>query len=677
MTAQATYEIFIDWDNDGGLFAGNFEGTLDSWGPVGTLPPDPELSSAFAHLSSQSMQITWDAYTAASDSDTGVEFQFGSSSRGFDAGRFAGGSNDDIDPPGVVKSFANLIPGRAYDLSFWAYVPTGGEHVVMSVDSIATSEATSVNDEWQKISVSFTALGTSHLVTISPAGDTAGGEVTYIDEIMYTGPGENVTDRVLGLRTPLGIQYGRDTARSLSLVQPGTTSLEINNSSHDYSPDNPNSVIAGFLSSGKQVLIKATYEGSTHVLFSGYLNDYTITPGVADKSIQLSCLDALSKLDTDIFTDVFDVVRSGDAVNAILDAVGWPSDKRDIDPGGTVIQWFCIDTQSGLEALGDVLSSEGPPSIAYVDSGNNFVFRDRHHRLIRPASIFNQATFVDQGPEPQFSDPFTYDIGWTDVVNSVSVSIDQREVGEQINVFESTDTIVIAGGETRTISVAADDAFIEAIVPQAGVDFQVSIGSNPMVSLSRTSGKSVDVMMTGVTACTIVGLNLRAKPITAARTYSVNVQDQESVNGNGLKSWDGAMPWASINDAYAVAALILGQRSQRLPIVSITVNNGYPERLRQILSRDLSDRIHIVETETFTDHDFYVEQVQHNVNDIGANHAALFSAERIRTQVSPVFTFDDSSRGFDVGLFGVDGLDNPAEVFLLDVSALDSGLLAT
>lgn len=677
MTAQATFKVFIDWDNDGGLFAGNFEGSLDGWAGEGTLPPSTELSSAFSHLSRQSMLITWTAYAKADDSDTGVEFKFGESGRGFDGGRFAGGTDNDLIPPYVDRQLTGLIVGRNYDLSLWVYVPTGGEHVTFSVDGLGSSNASTVYDDWNKLELSFTATDTTLPVRIDPIGDTAGGEVTYVDEVMITGPGEDVTDRVLGLRTPLSIQYGRDQARSLSTVQPGSTSLELDNRSHDYSPDNPNSVIAGFLSSGKQVLIKATFEGNTHVMFSGYLDDYTITPAVGDRSVQFSCLDALSKLSPVISTPVYNSMRTGDAINAILDASGWDADKRDIDPGGTIIQWFCINQQAGLDALNDLLSSEGPPAIAYVDSGNNFVFRDRHHRLLRPASVFTQATFSDEGAEPLYSDPFTYDIGWKDIVNTVTVSIDQRTLAAETPVFSSTDTLSIAGGETRKISIVADNPFVDAVAPVAGTDYTLNIGTAPNISLSATSGQSIDILITGVTACTITGLSLRARPVTVAQTYQVNVADDESVAGNGVKTYDGEMPWASLNDAYAIASLILGQRSQRLPIISITVNNGYADRLEQILSRDISDRIHIVENETFTDHDHFIEQVQHEISDVGANQTVLFSTERVRTQVTPAFTFDDEARGFDVGLFALSGIDDPSTVFVLDVSALDTGLLGT
>jgi hypothetical protein len=36
-------------------------------------------------------------------------------------------------------------------------------------------------------------------------------------------------------------------------------------------------------------------------------------------------------------------IRTGDAVHRVLDAVGWPADLRDIDPGATVMPWWWLD----------------------------------------------------------------------------------------------------------------------------------------------------------------------------------------------------------------------------------------------------------------------------------------------------------------------------------------------
>lgn len=677
MTAKAAYEIWIDWDNDGGLFAGNFEGSLDGWQGSGTSEPPLNLSAAVAHLSGTSMQINWTAYTPSGTGDTGIEVKFGDSGRGFDLGRFGGGTSADVIAPVVTKGFPSLVIGRQYDFTAWVYVPaSGGEHVRIGVEGLAVSPVSSVTDKWQQLTCTFTAANTQHSLQITSAGNTDGTEITYVDEMMVIGPGENVSNRVLGLRTPLSISYGRDQARSLSTVQPGTVTMEIDNRSRDYSPDNPTSVMAGFLSSGKQVLIKATYEEISHVMFSGYLTEYKITPDKNVRSVQFGCQDILSKLNANISTPVYKVLRTGDGVHAILDAIGWPLDKRDVDPGATIMSYWFAEGSSGLEALNDIISSEGPPAIAYVDSANRFVFRDRHHRVLRPPSISSQVTFVGEGAEPQFSSPMTYDIGWSDIVNSIDVTVNQMTPGEVDAVFTSTDIINLASGESRTITIQSDSPFIEAIVPILGIDFTLQYGS-VNIALSRDSGQACDIIVTATSASVVSGMILRARPITATATYKVVSTDPGSITDNGIVSYDGSMPWANVNDATAVAAILLGQRAQRLPIITITVNNGNATRMEQILARDISDRAHVVEDETFTDHDFFIEKIEHSIEDVGANHTVTFSMERVRTQVTPVFTFDDSSKGFDVGQFGLSGFDDSNTVFVLDQSNLDMGLLGT
>lgn len=683
MAIKAAYSIYIDWDNDGGLFAGNFEGSFDGWSSVGTTPPQLDLVSDFAHVGAQSLRATWQEFVPGTVIDTGSEIKFGASGRGFDLGRFGGGSDADTALPLITKRFFGLAAGRRYTYSAWVRVPSsGGMQVYLDADGIAQSPMSSLADEWEQLSVDFTALDSFHQLLVYPISDPAGGEVTYIDEIMLIGPGEDVSARVLGVRTPLDITYGRDTERSLSAVSPGELAIELNNQSRDYSPNNDRSPIAGLVSAGKPIIVKSVYGGLSHMLFAGQLDDYLITPDKNTRSVQLTCLDIMAKLNATVSTQLYESLRTGDGVHRILDAIGWPTDKRDIDPGATVMQYWWAEAQAGLDALNSIISSEGPPSIAYVDGSNNFVFRDRHHRILRPKSINVQSIFVDSGAEPQFSAPMTYDIGWKDIVNTVDISIDQRQAASDYEaVFTGTDIVSLASGESTVISVQADDPFIEAIVPVQGTDYTLQYGSADL-TLSRTSGQSVDITVTCINACAISGMILRAKPVTAVRTYKVFLQDSDSVARYGVVTYDdtngsGDMPWANLNDAYAVSAVILGQRSERLPVVTFTVNNGNATRLNEILKRDISDRVHIVESETFTDHDFFIERIEHNVNDVGNNHLTTFSCEQVRTQVDPVFTFDDDSRGFDVGLFGLSGLDDPNTIFILDVSNLDEGLLGT
>ncbi len=677
MTAKATYEILIDWDNDGGLNIGNFEGSFDGWVANGTTPPILDLVSTQYHLGTQSCRVTWTAYTPSGGADSGVEVQFDTAGRGFDQGRFAGGDASATVAPSVNKVFTNLVVGRAYTLSTWVYVPSsGGIHVNLAVVGIATSSPSTLTDQWQKISVAFTASANAHIFRLSANTNPAGGELSFFDESMVIGPGEDVSARVLGVRTPLSMGYGRDSARSIGAVAPGDITIEINNRSRDYSPDNPGSVIAGFLGAGKAVIVKATYAGLTHVLFNGFLDNYTIAPDFNTKSVTFTALDILSRLSGNISTEVFPVLRTGDGVHKILDAVGWPTDKRIIDPGATVMTYWSEENNGGQEALESIMNSEGPPAFAFVDFAGNFVFRDRHHRVLQAASVNSQATLRSDGAEPNFSAPVSYEIGWKDIINSVTVAVDQREPGEFQNVFESSDSIVIQAGSVYVFSIQADAPFVEAITPVAGTDYALVSGTVNVI-LSRTSGQSCDISVTAITTARIDGMNLRARPIVVARTYSISIEDSSSIKDNGLKTFPAEIPWAGINDVQAIGSIILGQRSQRLPVITVTVNNGNSTRLNQILTRDLSDRVHIVEPETFTDHDHFIERMEHTISDVGASHTASFACERVRTQTSPVFTFDDAAKGFNLGKFGYQGLDDAASVFVLDVSALDTGLLGT
>ena len=70
--------------------------------------------------------------------------------------------------------------------------------------------------------------------------------------------GEDELDGVLDQRTPVTIRYGRDQARQLSPVAGGELACELDNRSHDYSPENTASPLAGYVTSGRKVSFKAT-----------------------------------------------------------------------------------------------------------------------------------------------------------------------------------------------------------------------------------------------------------------------------------------------------------------------------------------------------------------------------------------------------------------------------------
>jgi hypothetical protein len=467
--------------------------------------------------------------------------------------------------------------------------------------------------------------------------------------------------------------------------------MELDNRTRHYTPDNPSSPLAGMLGPGRPVLIRANWQGARHNLFWGHLDDYQLAPARNSRSVQVTALDALSLLrGVRLSTSLYPSVRTGQAIGVILDQIGWPAARRDLDPGASVLRWWWGESDDAFDVLSAVVEAEGPNAFAFVSSNGDFVFRDRHHRLMRENSLTVQATFHDTGTEPVFSD-LDYDIGFKEIVNSVEVAVEEREPVHQEVVWEEEGLINLAAREIRVVRVQADNHFTNAITPVQGAritdpayekifparhDMIVRSGE-VAVSLSRTSGQSTEIRLeAGPTAAVIEGMRLRATPVPVVRTVQIRAEDEQSVAAHGRRSYDGDMALAGVHDVASIAQLILGQRSQRLPVMTITVvGAGHTERLAQILRRDLSDRVHLVDDETFTDHDYFVERISHDIGDVGYDHQAVFGMERVREQHEAVFTFDDPDRGFDDGVFGASGLDNPDTLFTLDSSNLDEGML--
>lgn len=502
--------------------------------------------------------------------------------------------------------------------------------------------------------------------------------VDWAGDGTFTAPGDNITSRVFDRGTPLRVQYGRETARTYSPLTGGRGQFELNNSSRDYSPENASSMLAGNVRPGRPVRMRATLSGVTYVLVRGFLDDFEVLPKTGQKCVQITLVDALTQLrETHLSTPVYRGVRTGEAVGYLLDAAGWTA-GRDLDPGASTLPCWWAEGQDAFSALQQILDAEGPGSLAAIGSDGEFVFRDRHHRILRTASTTEQATFRASGAEPVMSD-LSYDHGWRDIVNSVTFAIPVRlPAVAEATVWQMQGTRTIADGETAEFTASASEPFINAVAPVAGSDFTLVSGT-VSTALSRTSGQATTVYVTASGGPAIVAdMSVRAVPMDVSVTATVQAEDTVSVGRYGRRSWPtGRVPTlAGVNDATAIADIILAHRAERLPTVSITLKGGGTARMLHQLARDLSDRVRIVDPETGLDAAFWIEQIDHTVSK--GDHRTVFGCEKIPTAAASPFTFNKSGAGFNDGNFGDTGRDDPASVFIFDHATqgqFDVGLL--
>lgn len=499
----------------------------------------------------------------------------------------------------------------------------------------------------------------------------AGTPAVFIDwnkDGDYSDTGETVTTRVLH-RTAVSIGYGRDRARALSPPAPGVSSFALNNASRDYSPENGSSPLAGTILPARPVLIQRTLSAVTYSLHRGQIDGYEVNPEKAERSVAVTTLDALAGFgNSTVSTELYSGIRTGTAVGYVLDALGWPTASRDLDPGASVLPWWWEDNADGLEALKRLVQAEGIPALLYVDPATGYVvFRDRHHRLLETASLTSQATFRGSGTEPLFSAPVKYDHGWKEVVNSVTIAVGERGPAVEVSaVWTSQDIVTLAAGETKILRVEASEPFMSAITPESGTDYTVLSGSISIV-LTRTSGKSTTMLITaGGAAASLYQLQLRAYSVAVKRTIQVTAEDAASVTKYGRRSAPSGFeaPFVNVHDAAAIADVLLAYHAERLPIVSFTVENKNDTRETQQLVRALSDRVTLSDTEIGLSDEFFLDRIEHYFEALYIR--TTFHAEKAPTVPGNVFRFDVTGAGFDDGVFGASGLDDPDTVFIFD-----------
>lgn len=497
----------------------------------------------------------------------------------------------------------------------------------------------------------------------------------------FTGPYDKVTARTLDDRTQVTCAYGRDSARTLTPMRPGDARLELNNRDRLLSPENSSSALYDKVIPGRDIRIQGTLGGTAYTLFRGFTDDVDFDLAFEGRSVPMSCADPMSRLKgIAISTGMYQGIRTGDALRLILDAVGWSPSLRDIDPGATVISWWWLETADAYDAAMELLDSEGPAALLTADSAGRIVFRDRHHRLTRTASQTIQSTWRASGIEPTFSAPASYVHGWKDVINSVAFDVPVRVPSPApVVIWTAPSRISIASGETLPVTVKGSGPFIAAILPVVNVDY-TAVGT-VAIAMTKTDGESTTLYLTAPSgAAAVDNLQVRGQLLQATTTV-VTVEDGASITKYGRRTSTSLRQpvWANPYDAAAIATLIVGARAERLPAITVTMAGGNDVRLLQQFTRNLSDRIHLVEPHTGLDADCWINQISHTVSQGGTEHRTAFALEKVPTAVATPFTFDVAGRGFNDGLFAQAGSDNPSTMFLFDQAGrgFDQGVFCT
>lgn len=425
----------------------------------------------------------------------------------------------------------------------------------------------------------------------------------------------------------------------------------------------------------------------TYVLHQGILDDLSVDSQSAARTFTGHALDVWGRPQSGtLSTQVFQGIRTGDAINIILTEIGWTGDRA-IDAGATVIPYWWEEGTDPVEAVDKLVRSEGPPAIAYVEGGV-FVFRDRHHRIRSTASNTSQGLFsliqpAGTGPGYDFKvekESFQYDHGMKSIVNKATFSVGIRKASDFGEVWSSDDAISMLTGEVTTIFAETTDPVMNVISPNfSNGSVQINSG-NFAFSIDRTSGQRIAITITCTSGGVIGRMALQGNAIPVVRTVQASASDAGSIARNqGASAWPGDVPWANQYDAQAIADKIVTTYADNRPRISFALVNFNDRYSSEMCSIRIGDRITVRNDVLGFTRDFHVEQLQHSVSRWQLHRLTVSAIAVEPTQPSNVFTFGVAGKGFNDGAFGANGIDNSSTMFIFNQAGqgFGQGLFAT
>jgi hypothetical protein len=501
---------------------------------------------------------------------------------------------------------------------------------------------------------------------------------------------------------------GRDQVRAYAPPAAPSFDLALTNESGDYSPGGP---LGLFLGRGLDTTLTArwgvdvpvndpnTPVNSPDVLVDGYgerrlftgktdTMDQSISRG--NRVVSVRAIGTLSLLNrAKPVTTLYESIRTDEAITVILDAVGWPEDRRVIDTGDTTLLYWWLDGQTtAMAALNAILDAEGAGGCAYEDGEGTFHFEGRQYRSNATRSLETQYSFFDgprnqtarvNDPDVLVNDPNTlangtgqvlyhvipteYRSNPDEVVQNVRATVNVRTATSTQKIWEYGTTLTLTGNEVRDLKVTASDPFKSAVTPVAATDYTVSAGSLSSVELLSTSGQQATLRLTaGVGGATVIGvtsngIQLRAVslPVTSQVTVDSTIDTTASAARTSGEDPYTVPLWPEITPNQAldlVNSLALRYQRERRQIVFRVVNIN-AAHMEAILNMRISDRVRFIHAHAGIQDPYWVEQISHEIGPGGGLHTMTVGCERVFELIGSEYDDASVSEGYDLSIYGL------------------------
>lgn len=482
-------------------------------------------------------------------------------------------------------------------------------------------------------------------------------EVSWNNDSDFSDTGEDVTARVLN-EPGIVMERGRDQLRALSPPMAGRAEFALNNASKDYSIEYASGPLYGNLLPGRPVRVRTTAP-SAATLWAGHLDDVQQEPFLRGGGrVRLPCLGKLARLKGTRVTTAFhlgDGLTTSAAIVEVLAAAGLTaSDYTMLDTGKTVLAaWWCSDGDA-FEMLRRLLDAEGPGAAIYEQADGKIAFHSRHYRLLTARSTTSQVTFGNGTTEPKHSPPFAYQPNLKDIANSAAVTvatlIDDGDFTSPVVDITFDEEVFLPLGASLEVEFVLDEPIRDAV---GGGRTEPAIVAHDAVLDVTVGTRFVLTITANPTAITLSGARLGGYPYSTERRVIRHAADTAASQAKyGVREASGFNPWPYLATATAqdLANAVATVYQEPNPTVTVTIANANSTRLTQQLTREVSDRVTVVESQTGLNAQMYIERIRHEVREGGRFHRTTFGCEKVGNHddwfIFDVDNFDDESFGF-------------------------------
>ena len=416
------------------------------------------------------------------------------------------------------------------------------------------------------------------------------------------------------------IHFSRGKSDELGKAEVGQLSITLKNATAKYTPK-AGGVISALLLPKRPIKVYYSSGGTNYPRFYGFIEEIIPHPHLSEQDCIITAVDGLDFLSRhDMATALYKNTVTGTIHGYILDDAGWSATMRTLDAGqDTVPYWYGADVKARF-AQEEIDDSEQGFSI--VDGAGNFRFEDRYHR----------STATHQTSQGTFSNTManiTYSLNPKNVYNIIKVTVTPWSLQAEAELWRLQETPSIPVGETLTwwgeASVSNASVFVDTwVTPVATTDYTAS-GTISIVTTKFAKSIKLAITNTDTVPVTITLLKARGTYYNPTTTVTRKAEDSTSQTAYQKRTLeiDGKY-MTNTTLAQDLSSYAIGKFKDPRAELSMTLQNQDAATLTQILSREISDRITVVNTKLGVNGDYFIDYMEHDISISGLSHTVTY-----------------------------------------------------